>query len=503
MSLEEWRARLRGSGWEPVEQEGSPREADVIYVGNGVDVLRVRLDRTHPPEEGPAAAKVRAQLRGREEQVFVAKYYREVLNDQHLEMVEDRHYWAAEYAKQVKREIEMADRLQRQPGRRIVEVVDVKADHRHTHGDGALRDHKSPFFVMEELVSFRQYMEYSFWLPACDAGRRADKLYELQPRLLRLGRDIVRGLSQARALAKGAGWDRWYHRDLKPENVLVRVDGDDAVAVIADLNSAALREVGERTATPRNAPVGTHGWNAPEVVAAGNTAGAASPASDTYAVGLILLWAWLQRGNPHPKADGGFRHLMPSGSGTTYVWDVSDPDLDSLLAAQRDAAHHKVLMGTLPRPLRTVVSACLHYLPEERPSWDQLDTLLTLVIGDGAASPSRPRQFEPLEEGDITFETVLKDGLDVKSIAAQATWVADRLHLSVDQQVEVGRAVDVGLVLPLTGRRVFDPVPTNGGGLAVDDYDAAAVLHGFLKSPGGQQVLGLASHLDLDGSEIR
>lgn len=84
------------------------------------------------------------------------------------------------------------------------------------------------------------------------------------------------------------------HRDLKPSNVLLRAT--DGRALVSDFGVARLESAGE----PGAARVGTPSYMAPEQAGRGE----ASPASDVYALGL-LLWEAATGGRPSGESAEG------------------------------------------------------------------------------------------------------------------------------------------------------------------------------------------------------
>lgn len=121
-------------------------------------------------------------------------------------------------------------------------------------------------------------MEYA---PGKSLQDRLDKAVDLMPiyECVQIGQDVAEGLSHLH----NAGI---VHRDVKPSNILFGADGrakvtDLGLAQADDANSLSERSVGVGQTHP-----GTPGWKSPEQE---KTYSYLSPASDVYALGLVLF----------------------------------------------------------------------------------------------------------------------------------------------------------------------------------------------------------------------
>jgi len=168
-------------------------------------------------------------------------------------------------------------------------------------------------------------------------------------RVVRIGSQLCDALEAAHELGI-------VHRDLKPENVIVldRPPGRDLLKVL-DFGLAKLfSEVSSTSGV-----VGTPGYMAPEVATRAET----SPASDVYAVGVIL--AELALGRP----------LYTSTSLGELVLLKMRPDPD---------------VAQLPQPLRRAIGAMLVPDPARRATAAQARTLLRMVADGSVAFPMVP-----------------------------------------------------------------------------------------------------------------
>ena len=122
------------------------------------------------------------------------------------------------------------------------------------------------FFTMELIdgVTFTEYVR----------GRSARGQ---MPNLMRLGRALAQLVVGLHSLHVA----QYLHRDVKPSNVLMTRAGR---VVILDFGLVSERSEGEARLTHDGAPLGTPAYMAPEQA----LTGAASPAADYYAVGVML-----------------------------------------------------------------------------------------------------------------------------------------------------------------------------------------------------------------------
>ncbi|MCK8499063.1 serine/threonine-protein kinase [Myxococcus fulvus] len=200
-------------------------------------------------------------------------------------------------------------------------------------------DAEGPFLVCE-------------WVRGEDLRSLAARLGPVPPEAaLVLGWELARALSAAHASGV-------VHRDVKPDNVLVAEGGP---LKLADFGLAALEDQERLTST--GAVTGSLAYMAPERI----DTGAFSPASDVYAVGVILFE--LVSGGP-PHAGKGAAHLAAS---------VMTRDAPSLT---------EVVPGT-PESLSALVSRCLAREARSRPMDGgvlaaELEALLRQEVGPPA-----------------------------------------------------------------------------------------------------------------------
>ncbi|NBD11693.1 protein kinase [Corallococcus sp. c25j21] len=168
------------------------------------------------------------------------------------------------------------------------------------------------------------------WVRGEDLRALAARLAPVPPEaVMVLGWELARALAAAHA--RGI-----VHRDVKPDNVLVAEGGP---LKLADFGLAALEDQERLTST--GAVTGSLPYMAPERI----DTGAYSPASDVYAVGVILFE--LCSGST-PHAGKGAAHLAAS---------VMTKDAPSLT---------EVVPGT-PEPLAALVARCLAKDARDRP----------------------------------------------------------------------------------------------------------------------------------------
>lgn len=157
------------------------------------------------------------------------------------------------------------------------------------------------------------------------------------------------------------------HRDIKPHNILVAEKSGEAKLV--DFGIARLLD--EATLTASGDLLGTIAYMAPEQ-AEGERPG---PEADTYSLALTLYEAWA---GEHPL-------LRRSAAATARA--IGDP-VPRLRRSRPD----------LPERLTEMIDACLHLLPEQRPSVAELGTVLgraAPALGDTALPALDPEREEP------------------------------------------------------------------------------------------------------------
>ncbi|MBM7114347.1 serine/threonine-protein kinase [Archangium primigenium] len=206
----------------------------------------------------------------------------------------------------------------------------------HDFGQDAAR---GPFLVCE-------------WVQGEDLRALARRLAPVPPEVAAvLGWELARALGAAHA--RGV-----VHRDVKPENVLVARGGP---LKLADFGIAALADQERLTST--GAITGSLAYMAPERI----DTGAFSPASDVYAVG-VLLFELCAGTTPH------------GGKGAAYL-AASVMTKDAPLLAS-------VVPGT-PEPLNALVARCLARDPRDRPaSGEELARLLEDAVGRMSGPPA-------------------------------------------------------------------------------------------------------------------
>lgn len=188
---------------------------------------------------------------------------------------------------------------------------------------------------------------------------QGESLRELSQRLAPVPPESAAVLGWTLAQALGEAHTRGIvHRDVKPENVLVARGGP---LKLADFGIAALADQERLTST--GAITGSLPYMAPERI----DTGAFSPASDVYAVG-VMLFELCTGTTPH--GGKGAAHLAAS----VLTKDV--PPLSELIP------------GT-PEPLSALVSRCLARDPRDRPAHGgELAPLLEEVVSRIAGPPA-------------------------------------------------------------------------------------------------------------------
>lgn len=170
-------------------------------------------------------------------------------------------------------------------------------------GDLAVQDNMRARFAREAETASR--LEHANLVSVVDFGETSGQLFivmELldgltleqiiarngalpQDRVVRLGRDIARGLRHAheRGLV---------HRDLKPENVVVVVDGEREIPKIVDFGVAIIAAEPDARMTRTGAVVGTPAFMSPEQAVGGDV----DHRSDLYGLGMVLYYLAAGRG---------------------------------------------------------------------------------------------------------------------------------------------------------------------------------------------------------------
>lgn len=217
---------------------------------------------------------------------------------------------------------------------------------------------------------------------------QGESLRELAQRLSPVPPEAAAVLGWELARALGAAHARgMVHRDVKPENVLVARGGP---LKLADFGIAALADQERLTST--GAITGSLAYMAPERI----DTGAFSPASDVFAVGVILFE--LCAGTT-PHAGKGAAHLAAS------VMTKDAPPLAEMVP------------GT-PEPLNALVARCLARDSRDRPAdGEALGQLLEEVVGRIAGPPAEEaRAFFQDPDGYVSrrreawFQRLLSEG---------------------------------------------------------------------------------------------
>jgi serine/threonine protein kinase len=232
---------------------------------------------------------------------------------------------------------------------------------------------------------------------------QGENLRELAQRLSPVPPEAAAALGWALAQALAEAHARGVvHRDVKPENVLVARGGP---LKLADFGIAALADQERLTST--GAITGSLPYMAPERI----DTGAFSPASDVYAVGVILFE--LCTGTT-PHGGKGAAHLAAS-------------------VLTKDAPPLAELVPGTPEPLSALVARCLARDSRDRPaSGEELAALLEEVVSRIAGPPAEEsRAFFQDPEGYTTrrresrFQHLMSEGraLLAKGLGARAAKV--------------------------------------------------------------------------------
>ncbi|MFY0569972.1 protein kinase domain-containing protein [Archangium lansingense] len=235
----------------------------------------------------------------------------------------------------------------------------------HDFGEDAAR---GPFLVCE-------------WVQGEDLRELTRRLSPVPPEVAAvLGWELARALGAAHA--RGV-----VHRDVKPENVLVARGGP---LKLADFGIAALADQERLTST--GGITGSLAYMAPERI----DTGAFSPASDVYAVGVVLFELCAGT-TPH------------GGKGAAYLAaSVMTKDAPPLAS---------VVPGT-PEPLNVLVARCLARDSRDRPAnGEELARMLEDVVGRIAGPPAEEaRAFFQAPEAyaarwrEARFQRLLSEG---------------------------------------------------------------------------------------------
>jgi serine/threonine protein kinase/outer membrane protein assembly factor BamB len=155
---------------------------------------------------------------------------------------------------------------------------------------------------------------------------------------------LAAGLAEALASIHRVGL---VHRDLKPSNVIVNNSGPH----IIDFGIALASETSRLTDSK---VVGTPSYMAPEIIQGGE----AEPAGDVFSLGATLVFA----------ASG--KHLVTDGTMYAQIMQITLGRFD---------------LEPVPKELRPLIVRCLSPEPRDRPTADELATIL---VAAGITSPS-------------------------------------------------------------------------------------------------------------------
>ncbi len=181
------------------------------------------------------------------------------------------------------------------------------------------------------------------------------------PAAVRICADVAAALAAAHA--RGI-----VHRDVTPANVMLTAAG----AKVVDFGISAL--IGENDIDPDGSLLGTPAYLAPERLVGGQV----SPATDVYAVGLLL-----------------YRSLIGQ-----LPWDVGTTTA-LLRAHQYTEPDPLPAVEGLPPAVSALVGRCLEKLPDDRPSSAELAHVLAGIAAEAPKPPPPPPWAE--EDRDTTI----------------------------------------------------------------------------------------------------
>lgn len=237
---------------------------------------------------------------------------------------------------------------------------------------------------------------------------------------------LASGLQAARALGV-------VHRDIKPGNIMLVSDLSGMRAVITDFGLAyaesvdAVRTLSDNTANAM--PLGTLAYMAPEQLEGRSV----SPATDTYAFGLVLFE--MITGKQAFPANALLSGIARRLSGQL-------PDASSIVP------------GLPARWIRTI-SACLEVRPEDRPSLEEAVAALTTgkQLGRAEGWRARMRRVLPFSAAPARLALAAVGVFLVVSLS----WLGFRYSsLRANPRVEAGALVYLAPVRNETGVKLLD-----------------------------------------------
>ncbi|RLP99379.1 serine/threonine protein kinase [Micromonospora sp. BL1] len=203
------------------------------------------------------------------------------------------------------------------------------------------------------------------------------------------------------------------HRDVTPGNVMLTPTG----VKVVDFGISAL--VGESDKGPDGALLGTPAYLAPERLDNGHV----SPATDVYAVGLLL-------------------YRMLTGR---LPWQASTTTQMLRAHMYRDPDPMPAVPG-LPEPVAALVQRCLAKRPEDRPATAEVARTLAEAAGIAAIVPVSPAfgRMDP-ELAENAGTTILPWSAETDALPFSAVRTRTRRAVARRRKVEAGVAA-VGLV---------------------------------------------------------
>lgn len=176
--------------------------------------------------------------------------------------------------------------------------------------------------------------------------------------------------------------------DLKPENIMIRIEGDEVTLGFVDMDSFGIPDsVDTFTAT--------NGYRAPERNGDG-TATPATPATDNFALGIIIVWLLLEDEGPfdHPPTEGedlGIQGHIDQG----YSW-LAHPDHETweILAREMQLRPLSMWESSLRKTVESYLATLLRD-QDSRPTANEWAETLTLFAVHSMFEPSARESAQP------------------------------------------------------------------------------------------------------------